>query len=275
MCIVTLLYTTLGYALPHLILYLTNKDEAQLYSTLDSILVVDVLQFATLFFVFYLLCVKLKWNNTIMVCLAVVLQVIRSLFLTKLSITEDISLGVWMNRLFIGTSARSYFPFICWMIFPIIGKIFAEKMIAAENKRLFYKKTIFYGSLVCIVSIIISLYLGSEFGVPISFASSLEYAQMHLLGNVVFVSFALLWLSICYFMTPYISESLKKVFGFFSKNTTIIYCLHFPIIKYILLFVLKGNAQLGVLGTVLFTCVLLAVGSVCAIIFQRMKYSRL
>lgn len=268
---ITFFYTLIGYAMPYVVRAILEQDKAYLRSALDAFMAADIFQFATLTMIFFAVCKKLKVSNRMMVLIAILLQLLRPIGLVDIYLSNDLSFRMWLYRLLIGAGSRSYFPFISWIALPIAGKIFAEKMPEAEYKALFYKRIFVFSGLICVTSILLNLYLCTNYGVPVSFASAQDYEQMHFLGNVIFISFVFTWISLCYFIVPWLSEKVKKALTFLSCNTTVIYCVHFPIIKYIQIVFWRDEARLGVFGTLICTIGLLGIGCMTASILKNVK----
>ena len=266
MALITVLYTTLGYVFPHLLSYFMTGNAVRLYESVDFLLSVDLLQLSTLTFFFFALCKKLHVHDFVVLLFAVSIAICRQIFFSDINPSE-LSLRLWLARLFVGTQEKAWFPFACWILFPVAGNLFFRQMAATTNRRRFYLISLCISGFIFIISYLFLHILGW----PSPLQSFDGYYRMNILGNAFLISFVIAWISFCYLILPYIPGTLIKILTSLSRNTTIIYCVHFPIIMYIYVLAFNKIPCLGIIETILLTVFLLIFGTLCAALLKRIQ----
>jgi len=62
------------------------------------------------------------------------------------------------------------------------------------------------------------------------------YYHHDIIGNIILISFAILWISIIFYITKFLPENIAKAFTRWSKNTNTIYYTHWILLGFSMLF---------------------------------------
>lgn len=216
------------YVLPDLIKYALTNESKYLDATF-SLFSVDILQFAGLAFIFFALAKKLNLDNTKLLLigmLASVLGMILRNFSTGSYVTDQFVGFIW------GTATRTYFPFLNWIIFPIVGVIFGSYLKRCKDKGNFYLRV----SPICGGLMVIYLALTIHFG--LMFTSDGSYFFMGIFDAVFFIVLALAVFGLNYAILNLFSKISFQSFMRWSKNINAIYYIHWSLIGLIGIFML-------------------------------------
>lgn len=171
--------------------------------------------------------------------------------------------------LFWGTNDYIWFPFLTWITYPILGYFFGKLLIRCKDKDKFYK-----GILLVTVPLSIALWIYSyknnvRFG-AFGELYQYDYYNHDLMGNIVIGSFALLWLSICFYVVKYIPEYVYNVFARWSKNVNMMYCLHYAIIGWLVL-VIETESQTPGKVMLLALCIFVVTDLICVLLNNKKR----
>lgn len=133
--------------------------------------------------------------------------------------------GLW------GTDDFSWFPFLSWIIFPIVGYYFGQLLIRCTDKKTLYKNLFIITAPLSVPLWIYSYINNVRFG---AFGNlwQTEYYHHDILGNIVLCVFALFWISVLYFVAQYLPQGVNKAMSRWSKNTNSIYCIHYSLLGF-------------------------------------------
>lgn len=96
------------------------------------------------------------------------------------------------------------------------------------------------------------------------------YYGMGLYGNVILTFYALFWLSLCYALSGYIPDSIRKIMENCSRNITYIYLLQYIFIINLQVFILGEDVRFGRVEVFVFTVLIFVI---CYLISQAIcKY---
>lgn len=238
--------------IPEMILIFQDRSSAELpfwQNIYYSLLNVDILQFAGLAFFFFALIRYLKLNIKMVIVIGVVFAILN----TVLPHTNAQTATLWapITSLFIGgNEGLSYFPFITWIAYPIAGYVFGYFLIQAEDKKQFYKR------IFTVTGLILGLY---SFGVvllklPTGYESEVGYYFHNGMMNSVYVCFVLFWISMLYFLSPYVQGVIRRVLETSSQYVSQIYFIHWVVIGVATLFIDRESSALFAL--LLLTCII-------------------
>lgn len=206
----------------------------------DNFFYVDILQFAGLAMLFFSLAIFLNFSNRELNLVGFCFILTNLLFLHYVpSLISSYSAPLY--NLIIGGNDSSYFPFLTWIIYPIIGYIFAYYLIQTPNKFAFYKK------IMNATTIGLSIYL---FGIlflnfPTGYESDSGYYHHNFSVNLFYSFFTLWWISVIYFLSNKFLNLKFPLLIESSKYTTQIYFIHFFLMGLLSLF-LHNKVDLAV-----------------------------
>lgn len=228
-------FIALGYILnffrdlvPYYILSKVNQDIEYLHEGLELLWATDILPFAGLTFIFFAAIKKFKIKNQGVFIIWSICMVL-NILLKDVSFENGVLNGAC--RLIWGTDENSWFPFLVWITYPILGYYFAQILIRCKDKRVLYK------NILCVTgSISIPLWIASYVN-DIKFGAfgelyQTEYYQHDLFGAIVICTFVLFWISVCYFVYDYIPDFIRRIMAKWSKDTNMIYCTHWLLLGF-------------------------------------------
>ena len=253
MLILSYVFNALVYVLPYGIYSLINQDIecweeywCQIYDT-------DILQFAALAFLFFALVrfLKLKpWQGLVA---ASIISLIGMLLNATVCEIEN-PLLQWITGLFWGTHEGSYFPFTSWIFYVAAGYLFADILQQTEDKkRMYIRISPISGVIFIIIAIILVNFNEWDDMMDGDF-----YYHQNIFMNVMYVSFVLSWLGLCYFINSILPESIRNVMKKFSSNVTVIYVIQYILIIYVQVLICQEtyfNAAIVIGFTVLYTVI--------------------
>lgn len=218
--------------IPYSILAFLEDDPSYKIEAWDSLWGIDILQFSGLSFIFFGLIKKFNIKDKFLMIIWAFLLTL-NIFLRGTS-TDSELLNSILGLLW-GTTDYSWFPFLTWISFPITGYFFGKLLIRCNDKIVFYKNS-FLISLTALVPFLAFAYINDiQFG---AFGELYQETYYHhdIVGNIILISFAILWISIIFFLTKFIPNNIVKAFTKWSKNTNLIYYTHWIILGYSMLF---------------------------------------
>ncbi|MGI6366434.1 MAG: acyltransferase family protein [Bacillota bacterium] len=218
--------------LPHLVLYAKTQDSAYYSEGIQLFLGIDILQFAALTFIFFGIATALRFKPLSYFIAALILAGI-NLAVAGISPENEV-LRIFLG-LFWGTNEYAWFPFLVWIIYPIGGYLFGNLLIRCNNKGQFYKQ-VFAISLAILALFGLYSYLsGVDFGAHDGLYQE-AYYHHDLIGNIILLAFVGVWTSLIYFLTAFLPKFITGALARWSKNITTIYCVHWLIIGWSLIF---------------------------------------
>jgi len=214
-----------AFGLPNLIKLIQTGDVQYRDALFHYTFGVDILAFAGITFLFFALMEKLKLESIHVAFTALALACLNYL-LTWLMNT------FWSGPapgLFIRASEYSYFPFLSWIGYPVMGYIFARHLIRCTDKKRFYKYLFAFS-----VLITATITLGSfkyDFDIWSMHFGPEEYYYQDFIQYILVGGICFSWISLLY------TISSVKIFGFvgkllarWSRNVTAMYCAQWLII---------------------------------------------
>ncbi|WP_051540129.1 acyltransferase family protein [Clostridium ihumii] len=193
----------------------------------------DILPFAGIAFMFFAVIKKLNVKNITLFMLWCVFATL-NMFLRGISFENGFVNGFF--RLIWGTDTYAWFPFLSWITFPILGYFFAQLLIRCTNKDLFYKNIFMVTAPLSIPLWIYSYINNVKFG-AFGELYQTEYYHHDIMGNIVLCTFALFWISLCYFASKHLPKIIQKAMARYSKNCNLMYCVHWILLRYLMLII--------------------------------------
>ena len=220
-----------AFGLPYLTLFIQTGDAEYSEDFFNYLFCVDILAFAGLTFLFFALKEKLQWENVHLVLVTLVLVSLNYLITWAMN-------DLWAIQgigLFVKSNDYSYFPFLSWIGYPVMGYIFGKHLIRCADKKRFYKY-LFAFSILIVAAITLGSYKydfdiwSMHFG-PDDYYYQ-DFIQYILVGGICFA-----WISILYLLTRIkFLGFLGKLLARWSKNVTAIYFAQWFIIGWISIF---------------------------------------
>ncbi len=248
--------------MPNLIGYVFTNENELLNLSIIELMSVDILQFAGLTLIYFSIVKKLKLNLVVVLITGVVFCLV-NLLLSSIKI-ENILLSTFTTLIW-GSGETSYFPFLSWIIYPITGYAFGAFLIRSSNKSKFY--------LILLVTGLISL-LGSGFmiaglfNIDIGLVDEYSYYHQNILGNIVFLSFVMTWVSFLFFISKWFFGIFKSTIERWSRNVTSIYFIHWILIGNLVIFVGMNNSNL--VFTIIISIIIAVVSDLMANIYSNL-----
>ena len=216
---------------------LLAQDAVPYGDVLLSLLEVDILHFAGLCFILIgmLRAAKVPWGAYPVVGLVLggLNYLVRGISTGQ--VYADSVLG-----LFWGASETSYFPFLSWVMYPMVGVAFGHILKDSCDKRRLYMQSLLAGCVVLLAAMCIS---GFRFMYYMGFPEENAYVYYHqdLIANAVNGSLALIWLSVLYFASGAFPAVAYQKLLYWSRELTPIYVIHWVLIGWLALFVGFGQ----------------------------------
>lgn len=210
--------------LPNLFNFAIFKDPTYWKMAVDTFTYVDIFQFSGLAMILFGFIKKFKPSNVLIILLTIGFAVLN---LLSAGIQTDGLLSSALSGLFWGSNSLSFFPFLTWIFYPLVGYVFGTYLVRCKDKNRFYGLS-FMGALLVLFT---TNYVFVEF---LEFETLLDNAELYyhhqILGNVIATAIVVIWLSVLYFTVSALPSWLNKVIGRWSKNVSEIYFIHWIII---------------------------------------------
>lgn len=237
--------------IPYSLLAIKASDPSYNVDAVTNLFGIDILPFAGLSFIFFSIIRKFKIQVSKLPLIYLLLATL-NLFLRDKS-TGSYAADAFFG-LFWGTNEFSWFPFLSWIFYPILGYIFAHILIHTKDKRALYKTCGIY-SFIALIPLTIYAYINDvHFG---AFGELYQETYYHhdIMGNIIMGTFTIFWLSLIFLISLHINEKVLAHFSRWSKNVNLIYCVHWIFLGYsMLIFELEtlGPVQIFIFAVILF-----------------------
>ncbi len=246
----------LGYVLnfvrdfiPYMILGKSENNLEYITEAWDSLFGIDILPFAGLALIFFAIVKRFEIKDRFLI---VLWSIFASLGLLLKGVSFDSEVLNSIFGLIWGTDDYSWFPFLNWIFYPILGYLFAKLLIRCKDKNEFYKNILLITGPLCAALWICTYVNKIDFGAFDLYQTN--YYQHDIIGNVIMGIFVLLWISIIYFITRKMPQGLGNRFTRWSRNCNGMYCVHWVILGYSMLILEDSYGMLMqcVLAVILF-----------------------
>ena len=218
-------------SVPWLIYYSMIKDGAVLPEALNEFVYIDILQFAGLAFVYFAFLKKIR-ANALFIIISGVLFIFLNSVLVDLK-TDNTAVSA-LSGLIWGSSGLSFFPFLSWIIYPIAGCLFGLILIRCVNKKKLYSVMLAMGLILFLV--FCGIFIGL-LNIDVGMVDEYKYYHHGLAGNLIYLSFILLWLSLLYWVSALFTGPVKSTIERWSRNVTPIYFIHWILLGNLTLFI--------------------------------------
>lgn len=259
-----LLLNVIRFVLPDLVKYALTNESTYLYD-IFSLFSVDILQFAGLAFIFLSLTKKLKLKHAALLFIGVIASILGMLLRwvsTGDYVTDQFAGFLW------GTATKTYFPFLNWIIFPIVGLVFGSVLKLCKDKGNFYLRV----STLCGGFMVIYLILTIRFGMM--FSSDGSYFFLGLLDAVFFILLALMVFGLNYAILQLFGKVPFQLLMRLSKNINAVYCIHWSLLGLLgitMQFLVKSKSLSFWQGTLIAALLLILSDWLAAWYLERLK----
>ena len=226
-----LIHYTLNFAafsLPSLTQLIITGEQGYRDDIWHYLFGVDILAFAGLTFLFFAVKEKLRLGTVHLVLIAMALSCANYIITWLIN-----SYWLWPSTgLFVRVGDNSFFPFLSWIGYPVMGYVFGSYLLRCLDKKTFYKYLLAFSLLTALaISLGSFKYVfdlwGMHFG-PEDYYYQ-DFIQYILVGGICFS-----WISLMYFLCGF------KLLGFlnmhlsrWSRNVTVMYVAQWIIIGWI------------------------------------------
>lgn len=196
----------------------------------EIIMKVDIFQFVGLAFIFCGLLRMLRALPIVELIAGLSIS-ISTLIIGK--VTTSITFSNWVQDMLIGGWTHNYFPFICWIAYPVSGAFLARYLVGPNDRNLIYRK---------LTQLMLSIYLigwclNLYFYPSIDFYGwhdQFNYYRQNFIGNIFFLSQSILVIGMLYFalQNELIPEGIKRFLTFWSENITVLYIVSWLLITW-------------------------------------------
>jgi uncharacterized membrane protein len=146
------------------------------------------------------------------------------------------------------TEEYGHFPIFPWLAYPLFGMVFGHLLKNSKNTQVFFIRSAVLGSVMCVCAGYL-VYNYSDFSMDSWLSGDLNEGDVPPLWVVFETGVLLVSLSLYQYMAGHIPRN--KVFDwlcFWSKEVTLMYCIQWIVIGWILIFI---TSYFGFAGTVL------------------------
>lgn len=140
--------------------------------------------------------------------------------------------------LLIGYNGLSFFPFLTWMVYPLIGYLFGYFLVRVSNQSRFYTLCGLTGA---------AIFFGATFVVDyilewdnLLYSASAYYHHQGV-ENLIATGFILFFIGICFWIGRLLPKWLERPITRWSANVTDIYFIHWVIIGWLSAFMGYGT----------------------------------
>ena len=227
---------------------------------------VDILAFAGLAFILMGILKKFELSNKKLIIIAVIMSLIGT-YTRFTDFGSDIANLFFAN--FIGsTGGFGAFPLFNWFIFPIAGYIRGQYFIRAKDKNIFFK----FWPISIIISMIYFFASSQLWGGVLSDDIHLYYF-MTTLDAIFCITNAHGVIGLCYWISKYLPDAIKKAFNILSNNITGIYVLQWlfvPLIVILISYFFKDLVLTDCVNTVI-SIVIIILSTACALFYKKLQ----
>ncbi len=247
--------------LPCLMSILLQGDMELMDDFFAEMVCVDILQFASVVFLFFAFIKQFKINNLGLLLTGIFFTIL-NLFLVNIKIDQPILSAV--SGLIWGSNENTCFPFLSWIIYPLVGYLFASLLMKCRDKDNFYLiLLIASGALLTAFFLIFMVIMGIDVGLY----DGEKYFHQTITGNLIIISFTLCWISLIYFASKPLKVFIKTILGRWSRNVLSIYFIHWIIIGWSSFLIYDS----GYLLTIILMGAFMAVSDLLAAAYLIMK----
>lgn len=269
-----LLILSLGYllnvlrgALPALAAVAFGVGDSSFDRVLFELVSVDIFHFAGLTLLFFAGWKSLGIRDTWLVAvLAVALAGNAALKGGVGGAASEPTVAAAVTGLFWGSSRISYFPFLSWIVYPVMGYFFGRLLIRTLDKKHLYRILTVAGLVVLVGGAVVG---STAFGVDLGFSDEYAYYHHGITGAVAFSGFAAFWFGVVFWLRFLSRGRIADTLGRWSRNVSAIYFVHWVILGWTVLIV--GPNSLGAAAVTVGIAALAVFSDVSASVWVRRR----
>ena len=203
-----------------------------------SVFTTEILAFAGLVFLLTALLTKLKCKSWHFFAVAGAFQVIAAV-LSGAFDDSPLAVRYLVGTLFYpGSPDISSFPLFPFFIYAAFGMLYGEMLKRTANKRLFYLRSAFIGTTVCLIASVIYKIVGFNI-VEASFYDA--YHASVFPAAIWYISQAAVWIAIAYPVSLLLKGKAKNAVGYLSRNITNIYVFQWILFQFLFWFMFHNE----------------------------------
>ncbi|MBR6404390.1 MAG: acyltransferase family protein [Eubacterium sp.] len=199
------------------------------YSLIGGLLNVDILPFAGMAFITIGL-MKKKNISPIKMCVIAVLLQAAGIWATHLDI-RSVAVATLLGLL-LPSGEHVAFPMTLWLIYPVLGILFGERLKQTEDRSQLFRKLMAVASIIFVVYSVTLVYIGYDIRDFYGLHDEAYYYQTFL-STLWIMPLVILALGSCYFLFRNIEQTkLVRFIKYCSSNLKTIYIIQWIIIGY-------------------------------------------
>lgn len=259
------LLNVLRGAAPTLIGFWSAPDSVSLSSVMLQVAAVDIFHFAGLAFLFFAAWKSIGADDRWLLIVPAAAIGVHAVLQSEMVLDPTAPLLLQAaTGLVWGSSPVSYFPFLTWISYPILGYLLGRLLIRTTNKRWLY----LFASGVGLGMLVLGFVFGSiVFDVDVGFENEYAYYHHGLVGTIVISGFVLFWFGLVYACRFLVNGVIGTTLKRWSSNVAVIYFVHWIILGWSALILGENSNGVGVL--VAYLVALIAVSDLVASIWFR------
>ena len=226
----------------------------------------DILQFAGLFFLCMALFKKLKLKNWQIFLVSVIVNIVFMPLRMKLN-TGIYGIDQFIG-LFVFNNSESYFPLFHWMIYPAFGMVFGDVLTYVKDKKKFYGVLLIPTLIIWVAYYGIGIFVDQPFFTV--FKDWVTFCGVGIFDALASCISDVSQLSILFFLSLLIPETLMRPIGYMSKGINRFYCVHAVIVP-TLMYIYESVIHLEVNAAICYGSALfvIVVTTVIVIIYDK------
>ena len=262
-----ILVNVFEFFLPHYLAGALGID-ASAFPILGGLLLfcVDILAFAGWAFILMGILKKFELSNKMLIIIAVIMSIIGSLAI-GIDFGHPILNSFFGN--FIGAKeGHTAFPLFNWFIFPIAGYVWGQYFIRAKDKREFFK----YWPILLIIALAYFIISSNLWGGVFS-----EDVHLYYFLNTLDAAFCIInahgAIGLCYWMSQFLPDSIKKAMTILSSNINNIYIAQWffiPVTMILLVYFFKDIVFTDLNTSIISICILI-LSTVLALAYKKIR----
>lgn len=145
----------------------------------------------------------------------------------------------WILFPFVSNAYNAYFPFVVWIVYPLLGFFLGSLLQRKRDSRgAFYKSCAIIGLLGFGLAYLLSRSDPEVFLAALGLAPEpWDYFTHGSLGHLTIISFLLVWLAGFYKIGPKLPQWIQDKLAFWSQSITSFYFIHWAIIGFSMIFI--------------------------------------
>ncbi|CAH1208459.1 hypothetical protein PAECIP111892_03114 [Paenibacillus auburnensis] len=196
---------------------------------IDTIGTVDILHFAGMAFLSVALMRKLVIKKWMMLCIAIILQGIGTLFIGLFDSAPKVVQYV-LGLLFF-TNKYIAFPTTLWLVYPVLGICFASILRRVTDKQAFYKMVLLISSIGLSAISIGTTTVGYSVGRYFT-GEGASYYQQNLFSTLWISCILGVSISVYYYISTPVRRKMENIIKYLSSNLNTIYVIQWLLITY-------------------------------------------